>query len=150
MTFEPWKPGTILVRFEHILAKNEDKQYSQNVTFNLNDVFRSLNMIDIRETTLSANQWLNEASRFKFNSRSEDSNQIQTTNESATESLENSTSKKVRRSYNPKPDVSTHQYYNSKRQYKRYRQEESGGDKYVVTLKPMEIRTFVIALENKL
>lgn len=149
MTFEPWTSGTILVRFEHILAKNEDKQYSQNVTFNLNDVFRSLKMIDIRETTLSANQWLNEASRLKFNSKSEDSNQIQATNESATESVQSTTPKKVQRSFNPKPDISSHQYLNSKRQYKRYRQDEHDSDKYVVTLKPMEIRTFVIELEDK-
>lgn len=149
MTFEPWKTGTILVRFEHILAKNEDEQYSQNVTFNLNDVFRSLKMIDIRETTLSANQWLNEASRFKFNSNSEDSNKVQTTNESSTETVDSTTPKKVRRSFNPKSDVSSHQYVNSKRQYKRYRQEENDSDKYVVTLKPMEIRTFVIELEDK-
>lgn len=141
MTFEPWKSGTILVRFEHILAKNEDDQYSQDVTFNLNDIFRSLKMIDIRETTLSANQWLNEASRFKFNSKPEDFNQIQTKTDSGTESVESTTPKKVRRS--------SHQYFNSKRQYKRNRQEENYSDKYVVTLKPMEIRTFVIEVEDK-
>lgn len=150
LTFEPWKSGKILVRFEHILAKEEDKQYSQNVTFSLNDVFRSLNLIDIRETTLSANQWLNEANRFKFNSKQEDFNQIQKTNRSIAETVESSTPKKIiQRSFNPKPDVSSRQYFNHKLQYKRYPHEEHNDDKYVITLKPMEIRTFIIELEEK-
>lgn len=67
LTFEPWKTDSILIRFEHIFALNESRLYSQNVTFDLKDVFSStFDIFEIRETTLAGNQWLNEAKRFKF------------------------------------------------------------------------------------
>lgn len=143
LTFEPWKSGSTLIRFEHILAKNEDKQYSQNVTFNLSDVLRSLNIVGLRETTLAGNEWLDEAKRFKFTAKQENSNQIEHSTETGGDEMEN-VMKKVQRSIEPKPDVSPRQYYQNKRHYKRYRASEDDGDKYVITLAPMEIRTFVI------
>lgn len=152
LTFEPWKSDSILIRFEHILAVNEDKQYSQNVTFNLSDVFRSLNIVDVRETTLAGNQWLNEAKRFKFTATKDDLNQVSESSETTeeTEARNNTITKKNKRSINPKPDVSPRQYHLYRAQYKRYRSEESDEDKFVVTLKPMEIRTFIIDLDSKI
>lgn len=70
LTFEPWKENSILIRFEQIFAKDEDEKYSQPVSFDLTqDFFHGIDAVSMRETTLSANQWLNEVDRrlqFKF------------------------------------------------------------------------------------
>jgi len=67
MTYEPWKEHSFLIRFEHILEKNEDPQLSQPVKFNLTRVFPG--DFEFTEVTLSANQWFeNQDARLKFNS----------------------------------------------------------------------------------
>ncbi|XP_070500728.1 lysosomal alpha-mannosidase-like isoform X1 [Chironomus tepperi] len=67
MTFEPWKDGTFLIRFEHLLEKNEDPELSKAVRFNLTDVFPGYD-IELNEVTLSANQWIGELQRLHFKS----------------------------------------------------------------------------------
>lgn len=69
LTLEPWKQNSILVRFEHIFAKGEDPKYSQPVSFDFQNVFRGINVASMRETTLSANQWLNEVNRLQFKAK---------------------------------------------------------------------------------
>lgn len=67
MTMEPWKENSYLLRFEHLLEKNEDRNYSKPATFDLLDVFGKLFDIEsVRETNLSGNLWLEEVKRFKF------------------------------------------------------------------------------------
>ncbi|XP_062548695.1 lysosomal alpha-mannosidase-like [Armigeres subalbatus] len=67
LTFEAWKqPATYLVRFEHLFEKNEDSLYSAPVTLDLEVVFSEFEIVDVRETTLAANQWKEDSSRLKF------------------------------------------------------------------------------------
>jgi lysosomal alpha-mannosidase len=66
MTIEPWREDSILLRFEHTFEKNEDPEYSKPARFNFENVFRSFDIASIREVTLSANQWIEDAKRFKF------------------------------------------------------------------------------------
>lgn len=140
LTFEPWRTDSILVRFEHILAKDEDVKYSQEVSFDFKDVFQAFDVVSIRETTLAANQWLDQADRLKFNVNTESENEIPS-------STENSESK---HDFKPKPRLSARQYFeSSKNKFKRHRAAEDDADDYVITLKPMEIRTFVVELEWK-
>ncbi|XP_055295901.1 lysosomal alpha-mannosidase-like isoform X2 [Sitodiplosis mosellana] len=145
LTFEPWKSDSILIRFEHILEKDEDKQYSQAVTFNFQDVFRSFDVISIREATLAANQWLDEAKRLHF--KSDNLNETPSTTETATVRM--SEHERRHPQIDIKPDVSPRQY--SKRAYKLIRQNAVEGDNndLTITLKPMEIRTFIVELEPK-
>lgn len=73
MTLEPWKDESYLIRFEHILEKNEDPQLSQPVKFNLTRVFPG--DFEFTEVTLAANQWFEKkADRLKFNSQGAKSN----------------------------------------------------------------------------
>lgn len=65
MTFEPWKDGAFLLRLEHILEKDEDPELSAPVRFNLNDVFANSD-IDLKELTLSANQFAEDLKRLHF------------------------------------------------------------------------------------
>jgi lysosomal alpha-mannosidase len=69
MTFEPWKDDSTLIRFEHLLEKNEDPELSKPVRFNLNDVFPG-NDIDLKEVSLSGNQWIEEFQRLHFKAES--------------------------------------------------------------------------------
>ncbi|KAL0281361.1 UNVERIFIED_CONTAM: hypothetical protein PYX00_002368 [Menopon gallinae] len=60
LTLEPWKASSFLLRLEHIFEKSES---SDEANIDLNDLFVTFDIISIRETTLGANQWLDEASR---------------------------------------------------------------------------------------
>lgn len=71
MTFEPWKDGTFLIRFEHLLEKGEDPELSKAVRFNLTDVFPGYE-IDLKEVTLSANQWIEDLKRLHFKAENGD------------------------------------------------------------------------------
>ncbi|XP_058121282.1 lysosomal alpha-mannosidase-like [Anopheles ziemanni] len=70
LTLEPWKDGTVLVRFEHLFEKNEDPVYSQAVRFNVRNVLFALNIESIHETTLGANQWKEDSVRLQFTTES--------------------------------------------------------------------------------
>ena len=123
LTFEPWRTNSILIRFEHILAKDEDQKYSQPVSFDFQDVFRGLNVASIRETTLSANQWKNKANRLHFTPKTTDLNEVNTTTEDF---------------------ISTSPNEN---RVKQSRSTEDETDDLTVLLNPMEIRTFVVELK---
>ncbi|XP_050319281.1 lysosomal alpha-mannosidase isoform X2 [Bactrocera neohumeralis] len=66
MSFEPWHENEVLVRFEHILEKDEDPEYSKAVQFNIQSVLSILKIADMRETTLAANAWLGDNQRMEF------------------------------------------------------------------------------------
>lgn len=66
MTLEPWKDdGSMLIRFEHILEKDEDPELSAPTRFNLTDTFPGYD-VDLREVSLSANQWVEDFQRLHF------------------------------------------------------------------------------------
>lgn len=66
LSFEPWHEGELLVRFEHILERDEDPKYSKFVQFNIKDVFQGFEIQNVRETTLDGNAWLDENRRMEF------------------------------------------------------------------------------------
>ncbi|KAH8402521.1 hypothetical protein KR222_002400, partial [Zaprionus bogoriensis] len=66
LTLEPWHENELLVRFEHILEKDEDSRYSKYAQFNVRDVLEGFNIVDMRETTLDGNAWLDEHRRMEF------------------------------------------------------------------------------------
>uniref|UniRef100_A0A2M4DMV2 Alpha-mannosidase n=1 Tax=Anopheles darlingi TaxID=43151 RepID=A0A2M4DMV2_ANODA len=66
LTLEPWKDGTVLVRFEHLFEQGEDPVYSKPVQFNVRNVLFALNIESIHETTLGANQWKQDSKRLHF------------------------------------------------------------------------------------
>lgn len=63
LTLEPWKGTTYLIRLEHLIEK---RQSQEPVTVNLEGLFTTFDIVDCRETTLGANQWLDEASRLQW------------------------------------------------------------------------------------
>lgn len=65
MTFEPWKDGAFLIRFEHLLEKGEDPELSKQIRFNLTDVFPGME-IELKEVILSASQLMEEQERLHF------------------------------------------------------------------------------------
>lgn len=146
LTFEPWKDKSILVRFEHILAEGEDSEYSKPVTFNLKDVFHNLKIDELRETTLAGNQWLSDAVRLNFTGGSiERSNRRQ---KSTNEFMNIDDDIVLEEEIVIKPFISENQY--RKTPYRRAeRNEEMSNGEYKITLKPMEIRTFVMKLEQR-
>jgi lysosomal alpha-mannosidase len=64
MTYEPWNEDSFLIRFEHILEKNEDPELSKPVSFNLTHVFPGEFVFS--EVTLDGNQWIGDKSRLHF------------------------------------------------------------------------------------
>lgn len=146
LTFEPWREDKMngnnyLIRFEHLLEKDDDTEYSKPVTFNLQDVFRSFDIAWIKETTLAGNQWLLEAQRFKFqpdpkNIRYDSINQKfdYRINPYKQEDCENQIEQKFRKGKDEKTYVEP------------IIDPRSYGLDYEITLNPMQIRTFVMQL----
>lgn len=66
MSLEPWNKDSVLVRFEHIFELNEDPEYSKPVTFNFGDVFRGYDIGNIKEVNLAGNQWIEDVNRLQF------------------------------------------------------------------------------------
>lgn len=65
MTYEPWTDNSFLVRFEHIVEKNEDPKLSLPVTIDLAKIFSEHNF-EFSETTLAGNQWIDQMERLQF------------------------------------------------------------------------------------
>ncbi|XP_050094316.1 lysosomal alpha-mannosidase-like [Anopheles aquasalis] len=66
LTMEPWKDGSVLIRFEHIFEKNEDPLLSAGAQFDVTDLFQGYQIISIRETTLAGNQWMDDVQRLVY------------------------------------------------------------------------------------
>lgn len=120
LTLEPWRENSYLVRFEHLLEKDEDPIYSKAVFIDLVKVFGELfDIRSVRETNLAGNQWLSEVKRFKF----------------AKESKKKGS--KVKKDDEMKPI-----------ELKKKRNGDIG--QVHITLTPMQIRTFVITVNKHL
>jgi len=105
----------LLLRLEHMFEESEGP-YNAPVTVNLRHLLANRTITEARETTLSANQWLDEASRLDWE-------------------VESSYSR-VRRSFNPK--------FRSPFALLKERSAKEGN--LFVTLSPMQIRTFVVTV----
>lgn len=64
MTYEPWKSNEYLIRFEHLLEKNEDSELSKSVSFDMKDIFPG--NVDFAEVSLAGNQWIEDSKRLRF------------------------------------------------------------------------------------
>lgn len=134
LTYEPWERDAVnghsyLLRFEHLLEKDDDPEYSKAVKFNLEDVFRNLDIQNIRETSLAANQWLSDVKRFKFVA-----DPPKTRYDSDDKKFDYSVPNNHSAASNQENEI------NSNEEPRLY------GIDYEISLKPMEIRTFVIQL----
>lgn len=66
MTLEPWKAGQLLIRLEHIMEQGEDTELSKPIRFTLDDLFENFEIDDMREVSLSANQFVEDIDRLHF------------------------------------------------------------------------------------
>ncbi|XP_061727696.1 lysosomal alpha-mannosidase-like isoform X2 [Cydia pomonella] len=79
LTLEPWKAGSVLLRLENTLEKNDrttqrlelpdDMPLPTHINVELRTVFQHLKIKSVRETTLGANQWLEEARQMDWSTR---------------------------------------------------------------------------------
>ena len=86
MTLEPWKAGQMLIRFEHILEKGEDTELSKAVRFSIDDLFTGFEIVDMRELSLSANQFFEDIDRLHFTTDNNQQTKQQQKNASAKDS----------------------------------------------------------------
>uniref|UniRef100_A0A6P7FYF0 alpha-mannosidase n=1 Tax=Diabrotica virgifera virgifera TaxID=50390 RepID=A0A6P7FYF0_DIAVI len=74
LTLEPWTSGSYLLRFEHILEKNEDPNLSNKSTISIENLLKGINVHTITEMTLGANvplSELNQTPRYVWNIKDE-------------------------------------------------------------------------------
>ncbi|XP_071052267.1 lysosomal alpha-mannosidase [Onthophagus taurus] len=153
LTLEPWKGMDFLLRLEHVFEADEDLEYSKPVSVNLKELFSSFDIISYRETTLGANQWIENKS-------------IQ--NVDLGEKMEAILAKKVLDNMNTNDDVQDTLKWNSLVTKYNHDQTKSNDiwisfkhniknpttseivDDFIITLKPMEIKTFVIEIKMKI
>lgn len=119
LTLEPWLNGTLLLRLEHMYEKQESEHLSSPVTVDLEGLFSDLEILSAEEMTLAANLLKKDESRYQWN-------------------------------------VGSHPSMNHIDRVKELRDEAEGaGDDddddsntLLVTLNPMEIRTFVLTVKK--
>lgn len=119
LTLEPWLNGTLLLRLEHMYEKQESEHLSSPVTVDLDGLFSDLEILSAEEMTLAANLLKKDESRYQWN-------------------------------------VGSHPSMNHIDRVKELRDEAEGaGDddndnsnNLLVTLNPMEIRTFVLTVKK--
>ncbi|XP_039762685.1 lysosomal alpha-mannosidase-like isoform X1 [Pararge aegeria] len=63
LTLEPWNPNQVLIRIENYLEKSD----KSTVELDFTDMFNNLNVKSIKEATLSANKWLDDAEKWIWN-----------------------------------------------------------------------------------
>ncbi|XP_054258367.1 lysosomal alpha-mannosidase isoform X2 [Macrosteles quadrilineatus] len=91
LTLEPWKGTTFLLRLEHVLEKDDDKSAADPVIVNLQEIFKPFSIKSIRETSLGANQWLNEVSRLVWKKKENRVDNYETLSRTETQDLPNVT-----------------------------------------------------------
>lgn len=129
MSFEPWRERSYLVRFEHIMEKNEDPNYSRPITFNLNDVFGNIFDIEsFRETNLAANQWIEDKNRFVFEREIK-------TNE-------------IRRSIREVEQKGGIEVLGESQSEEDSRLTTDDSKKFDITLNPMQMKTFIVTMNE--
>ncbi|XP_038219796.1 lysosomal alpha-mannosidase-like [Zerene cesonia] len=78
VTLEPWKGGSVLLRLENTLEKHKslkpekemlDDFTNSHITVDLNKIFVHFKIVLVKETTLAANQWLDEARQMDWSTR---------------------------------------------------------------------------------
>ncbi|KAF9804995.1 hypothetical protein SFRURICE_015943 [Spodoptera frugiperda] len=72
LTLEPWKAGTVLLRLENTLESPIREDYTSkptHITVELRKIFLQMNIKLVRETTLAANQWLDDARQMDWSTR---------------------------------------------------------------------------------
>lgn len=173
LSLEPWHEKELLVRFEHILEKTDDTRSSPYVQFNIKDVLGAFNIVNIRETTLDGNAWLDEHRRMEFvpDPEHEAYNNYGTFKNSANAVHLLSAAKPMLEARYSKESIPAGQLGAESNRIKRSansrhftihrkRPQESSSDNlknsmasserenYLIELRPMEIRTFIVYLEK--
>ncbi|XP_072948571.1 lysosomal alpha-mannosidase-like [Epargyreus clarus] len=80
LSFEPWKAGSVLLRLENTLEKSrppfrrerdtrEDYSKFSHITVDLRKIFLQMKIKKVREATLAANQWLEDARQMDWSTR---------------------------------------------------------------------------------
>ncbi|XP_037300756.1 lysosomal alpha-mannosidase isoform X2 [Manduca sexta] len=77
LTLEPWKGGSVLLRLENTLETTnrekadaaEDFTKPSHITVELRKIFLQMEIRMVRETTLAANQWLDDARQMDWSTR---------------------------------------------------------------------------------
>lgn len=134
LTLEPWKGKSILLRLEHFIQKNEDpSRLSEPITVDLVSLFTKLKITSIKETTLSANQFKEDLKYRELRTNMEMEDDFNDFYGSIPE-------------YTPSVTMIKKSEYLSNNKHKRiYKRDKN----YFVTLKAMEIKTFIIEVEFK-
>ncbi|KAI4469648.1 alpha-mannosidase [Holotrichia oblita] len=136
LTLEPWKADTFLLRLEHVLEKSEDPILSQPVTVDLKNLFSTFDIIWYNETTLGANEWLsdNEKNKEKY-----DKILLTKTEKEDLEWQPNVLNDN---------EIDSNDIYDVFSKNRRSNVAENLLD-YQIELKPMQIRTFIIKIQQK-
>lgn len=110
MTYEPWKNNEYLIRFEHIMDKDDDPQLSLQYNFNISEIFPG--NYQFSEMNLAANQRIEDMNRLHFR---------QEVGQRSEEYIDKVSSKKF------------------------VEQRALSDSEMVITLTPMQIRTFIMS-----
>jgi len=128
LTLSPLKDhvGQLLVRLEHMFEAGESQVYSLPVTVSLQHLLKGKEITQARETTLSANKWKDEAQRLTWK---------------VTNSTQQCDQQSSVPEFHPRPQHTSDPLSG-------FTENEAMDGNLLVTLKPMEIRTFIVSVKD--
>ncbi|XP_025835230.1 lysosomal alpha-mannosidase-like [Agrilus planipennis] len=135
LTLEPWTETSFLLRLEHVYEINEHPDWSTTATVDFNDLFTTFEIISIRETTLGANQGLDEHERLYF----------KPDKETVEEKVHGGSHDPEWKIWKKKSKV--YSYTVKEEEDEEYSIERL--EELKIQLKPMQIRTFIIDIQIK-
>lgn len=121
LSLESWDSENVLVRLEHIFEINEDADYSRPVQVSLKRMFKNFKIVKVREMTLDA---------------------IQDVEVARTNRLRFQTSTNPYKNYTDELGDFVNMDYVSH----LIESQQNGEELYIVELRPMEIRTFLVQI----
>lgn len=68
LTLEPFSPGKVLLRLENYLEKTDS---SSDVEVDLSSLFETIKLISLKETSLAANEWLENVKKISWDTEGE-------------------------------------------------------------------------------
>ncbi|GFT23386.1 lysosomal alpha-mannosidase [Trichonephila clavipes] len=128
LTLERLDDQRILLRLEHFYESADEPE--RTVTVSLNNLFRPFRVIYYQETTLTAHEYLYEVDRLKWRAHSDDEEDTDFENELPPTTSNNDLSEVLEAEVNESETIN-----------------EAEDDHLRITLKPMEIRTFIVKVD---
>ncbi|XP_077291379.1 lysosomal alpha-mannosidase-like isoform X2 [Arctopsyche grandis] len=149
LTLEPWKGKSVLLRLEHFFQKKDSPDALSNpATVDLEQLFSKLKILSVRETNLAANLWKSDMNKMEWTTEEdmaeEFNDKYNPDYDSERLRIFDEPSVLMMNGFEKSPYTVGRRDKNYNFLKKKIKRDEN---KFVISLDPMEIKTFVVEVE---